>query len=276
MSTEIAAPVRKVFVVLDPTRMIQPALEKGEWIAERNRAELHLYCCCYDTHLAFDQEAKQATVDRTRAWLDRIAASSRAQGLTVTVDVAWSPEWRDAIAAAASASGADIVVKTANRHTPLARHLMKTADWTLLRSLHCPTLFVSPAAPASNRVVLAAVKVKPSEEVYLTLNEHVVGMGHRIADVLGGELHAVTAYKGEGMYFDRQKFADSCGLPRSRVHAAEGAPYKAIAEVAEQIGAGVLIIGCANGRPGERPTIIGDTAERLIDAVHSDIVVVPA
>jgi universal stress protein E len=270
-------PLRKVFVVLDPTRMIQPSLEKAEWVAERNRAKLHIYCCCYDTQLAFDQEAKQATVERTRRWLDRIAGPARERGLEVVTEVGWSPDWRDAIVAAANESGADLVVKTASRHTPLARHLMKTADWELLRNSACPTLLVSPTEAASNRVVLAAVKVRPGDPTYTALNEQVVSMGHRIARVLGADLHAVTAYRGEGIYFDRQKFADTCRLPRNRVHSAEGTAHKAIAEVAEQIGAGVLIIGCANGsKADERGSLIGDTAQRLIDAVRSDIVVVPA
>jgi nucleotide-binding universal stress UspA family protein len=257
--------------------MIQPSLEKGEWIAERNRAELHLYCCCYDSQLAFDQSSKQATVERTRQWLDRIAAPARESGLVVTTEVGWSPDWRDAIADAANESGADLVVKTASRHTPLARHLMKTADWTLLRRSSCPTLLVSPAELELNKVVLAAVKVRPGDDAYSALNERVVAMGHRIARVLGADLHAVTAYKGEGVYFDRQKFADLCRLPRNRVHSAEGAVHRAIAEVAESIGAGVLIVGCANAnKADERGSIIGDTAERVIDAVRADIIVVPS
>lgn len=268
-------PVRKVFVVLDPTRMIQPSLEKGEWIAQRNQAQLHVYCCCYDSQLAFDQLAKQATLERTRQWLDRIAAPARERGLEVVTEVGWSPEWRDAIVAAANESGADLVVKTASRHTPLARHLMKTADWALLRNASCPTLLVSPTEPASNRVVLAAVKVRPGDDGYSALNERVVAMGHRLARVLGGDLHAVTAYRGEGIYFDRQRFADVCRLPRNRVHSAEGAAHRAIAEVAEEIGAGVLVIGCKNGQADERSGIVGDTAARVIDAVRSDIVVVP-
>lgn len=274
---QIETPVGKIFVVLDPKRMIQPALEKAEWVAERNRAQLHLYCCCYDSQLAFDQNAKQGTIDRTRQWIDRIAAPAREKGLEVTTEVGWKPDWREAIVSAAGESGADLVVKTASRHTPLARHLMKTADWTLLQSSCGPTLLVSPGESFSNKVVLAAVKVKPGDETYTALNKQVVTMAHRIARVLGAELHAVTAYRGEGVYFDRQKFADICRLPRNRVHSAEGAPHKAIAEVAEKIGAGVLIIGCANAaRTAERNRVIGDTAQRVIDAVRSDIIVVPA
>lgn len=269
--------LRKVFVVLDPTRMFQPALEKAEWVAERNRAQLHVYCCCYDTQLAFDQAAKQATVERTQRWIERIVAAIRQRGVEVLTEVGWSPNWREAIVAAATRSDADLVVKTASRHTPLARHLMKTADWTLLRNIACPTLLVSPTEPASNRIVLAAVKVQPEDEVYTQLNEQVMATGHRLARVLGADLHAVTAYRGDGVYFDRQKLAHACGLPRNRVHAARGAPYRAIAEVAEEIGAGVLVIGCANGTTGEeRSSLIGGTAQRVIDAVRSDIVVVPA
>src|SRR5690606_24764663 len=176
-----------------------------------------------------------------------------------------------------SESGADFIVKTASRHTPLARHLTKTVDWTLLQSPCGPTLLVSPIESVADKVVLAAVKVKPGDELYTALNTQVVAMAHRVARVLGADLHAVTAYKGEGVYFDRQKFADVCRLPRNRVHPAEGPPHRAIAEVAKRIGAGVLIIGCANSiQNGERSRVLGDTAQRVIDAVRSDIIVVPA
>ncbi|MBN1237114.1 MAG: universal stress protein [Gammaproteobacteria bacterium] len=273
---EVEVLLRKVFVVLDPTRLFQPALEKAEWIAERNGAELHVYCCCYDTQLAFDEIGKRATVERTRHWIERLIAPARERGLDVVTEVGWNPDWRDAIVAAATESGADLVVKTASRHTPLARHLMKTADWTLLRSSACPTLLVSPTEPASNQVVLAAVKVRPEDETYTALNEQVITIGHRLARVLGADLHAVTAYRGQGVYFDRQKLANMCGLPRNRVHAAEGAPHRAIADVAEEIGAGVLVIGCANGPAREeRGSLIGGTAQRVIDAVRADILVVP-
>src|SRR5690606_31932719 len=129
----------------------------------------------------------------------------------------------------------DLVVKTASRHSPLARHLMKTADWTQLQNFCGPTLLVSPTESFASKVVLAAVKVIPGDEGYTALNAQVVTMAHRIARVLGADLHAVTAYKGEGANFDRQKFADTCRLPRNRIHAAEGAAHRAIAEVAERI-----------------------------------------
>jgi nucleoside phosphorylase len=123
------------------------------------------------------------------------------------------------------------------------------------------------------KTVLAAVKVRPEDAVYAELNQRVVDLSHRIAELLDAELHAVTVYRGEGIYFDRQKFADECRLPRNRVHATEGSSYEGIAQVAEQVGAGVVIVGSAP-RPA-RGSILGATAERVIDEVPGDVVVLP-
>ena len=274
MAIDVATSVRKIFVVIDPKRLLQAALEKGEWIAERNRASLHLYCCVYDTDAPFDSAAQDQLLTRTTAWLDRLAERPRAEGLRVTLQVESNPDWRKAVAAAAAQSDSELVVKTASPHGPLMRRLMETSDWTLLRDCARPMLLVNANSSTNTKTVLAAVKVTPDDAVHIALNEDVVNMSHRIAHTLGAELHAVTVYKGDGMYFDRQHFADQCRLPRNHVHATEGSSSQGIAEIAEKIGAGVLIIGCARD-PGGR-SVVGATAQRVIDEVRSDVVVLPA
>lgn len=275
MANEDTYAIRKVFVVIDPTRFVQPALEKAEWVAERNKASLHLYCCTYDSRLESD-EARQTAVDETQAWLVRVSASVKEKGIPVTMQVEWDPDWRTKIVNAALASEADLIVKTSAKHSQLARHLMKTSDWALLRNVTSPTLLVNPnQAMYNSKPVLAAVKLKPNDEVHIILNERVIEMARRIAAALSAELHAGTVYKGEEMYFDRQRFADSCQLPRNRVHAAEGAPHRGVAEIAEQIGAGVLVVGCAGAEAREHGGTVTDTAQRVIDEVNADVVVVP-
>jgi universal stress protein E len=252
--------------------MVQPALEKGEWVAERNQATLHLYCCVYDTHLAFQHEAQDAAIKLAEQWLERLAAKARSSGLQVTIEVEASPDWREAIAAAATSSGCDLLVKTTSLHGAVTRRLMKTADWMLIKRCPVPVLLVNPVQSANTKIVLAAVKLKPADEVHITLNEQVVEMSHRIAGVLDAELHAVTVYKGDDIYFDRQEFADGCRLPRNRVHAIEGAVHRGIVEIAAKIDAGVIIVGCAEG--GGKTT---DAARLVIDEVRvADIIVLPS
>ena len=268
--------VQKIFVILDPTRLVQPVVEKAEWVAARNGAAMHLYCCIWDADGARDEAAAKRTIDRTRAWIERIAESSRGHGIAVSTEVEWAPDWREAIVAASRAAAADLVVKTASKHSSVRRQLTKTSDWELLRNASCPTLLVDPGVNTNTGTVLAAVKLKPGSETHTVLNRQVVELAHRIAGVLEADLHAVTVYKGDDIFFDRQAFADSCQLPRNRVHAVEGSPVGGIAEVVKKINAGVLIIGCAAKQAPERGIIIGDTAQRVIDEERADMIVVPA
>ena len=276
MSDRAEAALERVLLVIDPTQLVQVALEKAEWIASRNDAELRLYCCIWDAGLEDDEAAARTVVNNTKAWLERIAILSREGGLSVTIEVEWHPDWRSQIAAAAARCDADLIIKTAVKHKQLTRQLLRTSDWTLLRDSSCPTLLVNPKQSGDSSIVLAAIKLTPNDQAHVILNERVIQMSQRIAVAVGADLHAVTVYKGDDMYFDRQKFADSCGLARNRVHAAEGAPHRGIAEVSEQIDAGVLVVGCAASQSPERGVIIGDTAQRVIDEVAADVVVVPA
>ena len=63
--------VRSVFVVLDPTRMVQPSLERAAWMAEQSGARLHLYCCVYDPLIASLGESQDAAVAAAAARLAR-------------------------------------------------------------------------------------------------------------------------------------------------------------------------------------------------------------
>lgn len=272
-ATTPAREVNKIFVVIDPKRLVQPAVEKAEWIAQRNGAELELYCTIEPQSVA-DSEAQARLVARTQNWIERLAERPRRDGLRLSIRVEANQNWRRAIAEAASASDADLVIKTSSPRGALRRRLMQTADWTLLRNCSKPILLASPTALDLPKTVLVAVKLNPGDAVYEELNRRVVDVAHRVSHLLEAELHAVTVYRGEDIFFDRQKFADACRLPRNRVHAVEGAPYEGIAEVAAKLGAGAVIVGSAP-QPA-RGSILGTTAERVIDETPGDILVLPA
>lgn len=258
----------RVFVVIDPMRMVQPALIKGEWIASRDGAQLVVYCCIYEESLDGDKAAQQRELEQTRHWLDRLVAPAEAYGLDVVVKVEWDNLWREAIIAAAKDSESDIIVKTSSRHSVLGRRFLKTADWSLLSECACPILLVSDAHLWESKKLLAAIKLKPEDPAHEGLNGLILQASHNIAEHAGFELHAVTAYKGDEIFSDRQKFADTCRLPRDRVHWAEGVPQKAITKLAAEVGADIIVVGNA-GRS------FNETAQRLIDEVSADVLVLP-
>jgi len=259
---------QNLFVVIDPTRMVQPALIKGEWIAARDDASLRLYCCVYDEQFASNEAEQQTELKLTREWLERLAAPARETGRNVEVDVEWNSDWRTAVLEAAKAAKAGLVIKTASQHSAVGRWLMKTSDWLLLNRCTCPMLLVSGHRLWDNKRVLVAVKLKPEDEAHEQLNADLLDVSHSLAERAELELFAATAYQGDDMFFDRQQFADLCRLPRSSVFAEEGAPERAIAKVADSIKADVIVIG----NPGEAKR---NTARLLIDQVTADLLVLP-
>jgi len=275
MAEELDPSLRRIFAVIDPERFVQPALERGEWIASQDGAVLHLYCCLGEEGITADEPVAQFAVERAMRWLERLTMAARKDNLKLEIEVEWAPNWRERIVEAAEACGADMVIKTVSRHSGLTRKLKATSDWTLLQKASCPVLLIDPSRPPQPKRVLAAVKLNPDSETYSVLNEQVLSLSHRIAGALDAELDAVTVYKGDQMYFDRQKFADRCGLPRNRVHAVEASPHKGIAATARELESDVVVIGRASHDAKDRATVIGDTAQRIIDAVDTDLVVIP-
>jgi universal stress protein E len=259
---------QSIFVVIDPTRMIQPALIKGEWIAAKDDASLRVYCCVYDEQFATNEAEQQTEIRLTREWLDRLTGPAREKGLNVEVDVEWNSDWRTAALEAAKAADAGLVIKTASQHSAVGRRLMKTSDWLLLNKCACPVLLVSGHRLWDNKRVLAAVKLKPEDELHEQLNADLIDVSHSLAERAELELFAATAYQGDDMFFDRQKFADLCRLPRSSVFAEEGAPERAVAKIADNVKVDVIVIG----NPGEAKR---NTARLLIDQVTADLLVLP-
>jgi len=275
MASDNSARLQRIFAVIDPERLIQPAFERAEWIAARNGAVLHLFCCLGEEGVGAEEPAAKFAIERARRWLERLTQEAGEYDIRTELEVEWNPDWRERIAEAARDCNADMIIKTVSRHSGLTRQLKTTADWTLLRHTHCPVLLIDPARPPQPKRVLAAVKLNPDSEQYSILNSQVMETARRVAAALEAELDAVTVYKGDQMYFDRQKFADSCGLPRNRVHTVEGAPHKGIAAATRDLDADILVIGVANRHVKGSGRIIGDTAQRIIDAVNTDIVVIP-
>lgn len=261
----------KILVVLDPTRMVQPALNKAEEVATLSGADLHLYCCLESSRRA---DPRDHSLDDATRWLERLAGSSRELGLKVSVTAESSSDWRQAIVEMAARDGCDLVVKSASQHLPMRRVLLKSSDWLLLGNCPCSMLFVKTERPWSKRKVLAAVKITPEGETHRILNNGVLKVGRQVADTLQSEMHAVTVYNGDDAWFDRQVFADKCELPRDRIHANEGRPQKAISQVADELDADILVIGtvsesdAAGGR-------VGHTAEKIIDEIGIDVLALP-
>lgn len=270
--------INKVFVVIDPTTDQQTALERAQRMVERNSAlGLHIYCAIFSSATSGDLEGlKRVEISRHHAWIEELVAPIREQGATVEVEVEWTSQWRDALAPAADRCGANLIVKAAGSHWAAGRRLLKTSDWTLLRNAHCPVYMAKGKVLDSGATILVALDLKKEDDLHSSLNERVIGIGQNLGkNVSEATLHAVNAYSSSERYVYPEDLARKLDIPNNQAHTVEGQPAKVIAEVAQEIGADLLVIGNAS-RQGAKAVMIGNTAEKLLDAVDANVLVVNA
>lgn len=268
--------LNKVFVVIDPTTDQQVALANASLLVGKNSSvALHVYEAVHSGEAHKDPAALQRVeLARHTAWVESLVAPIRKAGIKVDVQVDWTAHWRDAIAPAAKNVGADLILKAASVHSGAGRRLLKTSDWTLLREAHCPVYLIKRDAIEAGARVLVAMDIARQDDLHASLNEKVLDYGRLLESAIPeASLHAVNAYGGADSFVYQPDVAEKAGVDRVNAHAVAGAPDKVIPEVAEQIDASIVVIGTA-ARDGIKAAVIGNTAEKVLDALHTNILIV--
>ena len=124
--------------------------------------------------------------------------------------------------------------------------------------------------------MLVALDIAREDELHSKLNERVIQFGQAFAKAIpDSALHAVNAYADSDNFVYQPDLADKVGIERTDAHTIEGVPEKVIPDVAEEIDAGIVIIGTAS-RDGLKGAVIGNTVEKILDAIHTNILTVTA
>ena len=147
------------------------------------------------------------------------------------------------------------------------------SKWKLLKGATCPVLIVRDGAAEQRKVVLAAVNFQANRAHQQRLNSNIINRGRELAKSYNAEFHVVNAYVDSMLYPDRGRLVKETDLDPSNIHVLKGYTDEAIAKVAADINADVVIIGTL-GQTGQAKTRRGNTAERVISAVDVDVVVV--
>ncbi|MCC5794689.1 MAG: universal stress protein [Chromatiales bacterium] len=265
-----------LFCVIDPTTTNQRALARSIGIAEKSKAALHVYVCIAPpggANTRHREMALKAETERYELWLDRMATPARERGIKVNIEVEAKADWRSAIAPAAQRAGAELIVKGSFRRGALRRQLLKTGDWTLLRGAKCPVMFVKRDEVEQLRQVLLAINLNAKDARHQALNDAVFEYARGVARNTGAELHVVNAYSDSLQFVHPPDLAKKFGVERRQAHVIQGSPDKAIAEVVQKLGQPLVVIGSVMRR-GMGGVVVGNTAERILDQIESDVLCV--
>ena len=298
--------IRRILVAIkDPATRSSPALSKGAQLARALNAELVLFHAM-SAPLYLDGDITllgEGLADLERAGregcLARLEAMARksCDGLAkVTVSAEWDYPVYEAVIREATRIKADLIIaeRHAGWHTP--RSLLRLTDWELLRLSPIPVLLVKNASAYRRPTVLAAVDPDHSCAKPLRLDREILALGSRLATALRGNLHAVHAYVpipvaayAEGTSAEeiarmraqtaaaaRKKVRQATrhlSLGESRLHVIGRHPSDAIEESAGETGSSIVVMG-AISRRGFRRLLFGNTAERVLDHLPCDVLVV--
>lgn len=268
----------KIFAVIDPTTDNQIALFRAGKIAGRNEnISIHVYEALYANLDNSDPDAiRRVETSRHQAWLETLVAPLREMGIEVEVEIEWIEDWRSAIAPAAQRAGANLIIKAANARSGAQRRLLMTSDWTLLRNAPCPVYQIKKDDISENIKVLLAIDISREDELHRELNELVMDYGNRLLiGAEGASIYAVNAYPSSEKFIYNEDLAKKAGVDPSNAFAVEGPPEQVIPEVAEQVEADIVIVGTA-AREGLKAAVIGNTAEKILDAITTNILTVNA
>ena len=267
--------IRSILVVIEPSPDESLALARAKLIAGVTQAHLHLLVCDRKhDHAEHLRLLKQALLD---------------EGYSVTTEQAWNESLHETIVDVQQAEGCGLVVKQHFPDSALKKALLTPADWKLLR--HCPTpvLLVKTSGSWRDKVVLVAIDVGNPDPEHRHLHATLVDHGYDIASLAKAHLHVVSAHPSpmlsasdptlqlsetiQARYREQCKaFQAEFDIDDEHLHIEEGPADVLIPFMAHKLGAAVTVIGSV-ARSGLSGTLIGNTAEVVLDKLESDVLV---
>jgi len=267
--------VRSILVVIDPEHSESLALKRAKLIAGVTQAQLHLLVC--------DPKHDHSGM------LSVLKAALTEDGYSVTTEQAWNHSLHQTIVEVQQAEGCGLVVKQHFPDNALKKALLTPEDWKLLRQCPSPVLLVKTAGSWKDKVILAAVDVGNTDSEHRHLHDTIIDHGYDIATLAKAHLHVISAHPSpmlssadptfqlsdtiEARYREQCKsFQAEFDIDDEHLHIEEGPADVLIPHMVHKLQAAVVVIGTV-ARSGLSGTLIGNTAEVVLDAVESDVLV---
>lgn len=263
------------------------------FITSKTATELLLLTCGYekflhDSYYSFGDEMRVIREEHCKLLeqkLSGVVGKLQAQGYRVSGELLWGYPRFEQIVKRAVDFSADLVVQHTRGYAKLARTFLSNDSWELVRNCPKPLLLVKDKSWKDKPVLLAAVDPAHSHHKPLGLDHKILELAVSASGHLGGELHVVHAYAEVGRPFalpdkilqlHRDEFAallKDFRIPDSHCHLVDQSPAFALQKFESQLGVDVLVMG-ALSRSRLADSLIGNTAEKVLDYLECDVLIV--
>ncbi len=298
----------KILVVIEPDNHPREVVERASWLAALTDSDLHLILCDPDVgalRLGFfvSNEARdiaQRVREAQQEMIEEIALPARDRGIIVTTDVLEERPIADAVLQLALEMEPRYVVKGTEYHSVAERAIFVDTDWQLIRSCPFPLWLVKSRKFAKKPVIVAAVDPVHSHDKPAELDQFIVELAQAIGGSAKGEVHLFHSYESiagigreatrtfkpielpadelsKKIEAEHRKQLDALAaanhIDAKHLHLLPGSTRDLLPSFARTRNADVVVMG-ALARWGLRRMIIGSTAERVLDHLPCDILIV--
>ena len=234
---------------------------------------------------------RQMVINEKQQWLDEVIAKNNAP-INICSKVVWHNRPFEAIINQVITHDFDLVIKGTHQHDKFKSVVFTPTDWHILRKCPCPVLLVKEHEWPQQGNIVAALNVGSDEPEHISLNKTITQQAQTIAQLMDANVHLVNSFPGtpvniaiEIPEFDVSEYnaamkahhisamkhhATKFSIPLNNTHVEEGLPESVIEEVASKLDAELVILGTI-GRTGISATLIGNTAEHVIDKLNCDV-----
>ncbi len=295
---------RILVAIADPAAGATKAIRRASALARDAGASIELFnaipsaVSIGNMHSAAEQFTRFEVAQNHRL-LERMANRLRREELIVRTNVQTGYPVHTAILRQVRITKADLLVIEARKHNVFARLLLTQTDFELIRRCPVPLLIVKGRAAWRSPRILAAIDPFHSHDKPSALDGEIIAAAGAVAGLARGSVHAAHIYLPLGSYIAnlpmapaalagipaqekahrqsvRRRFYEDLGrygITRNRGHLVAGDPAVELPRLARSLRAGLIVMG-ALSRSGLKRIFIGNTAERLLDSLKCDVLVV--
>lgn len=298
----------KILVIVEPDFEPGVVVNRAIWIAKLMDCEIHLLQCDPIVNpfpknmFALDKsgELERAMIEIQEEFVDQLASSAREEGLDVTTHIINERPIADAILAYAEQIEPKFLMKGTQYHSGAERSMLVDTDWQLARTCPFPIWFVKNSERELAPVVVAAVDPTHSHDKPAVLDDTIIQTSKSVAELIGADVHLFHSYerltelgtqairriKPVKLEIDKidkriQKehrealdaLAERNDVAAEFVHQLPGRTRELLPSFVRSRNAQLVVMG-ALSRWGIKRMVIGSTAERVMDHLPCDILIV--
>ena len=300
---------RHIVVAVGAYLTVRPRiLAKITHVARALDAEVELFHCAFDSQPGKAIDAGSVTSDQqirklielARYQLEAVAEHLRQAGIRTKVAVCWDYPSYEGIVREVLRRKPDLLIAQSTRHAKLARWVLTHTDYQLIESCPCPLLLMKSERPYTDPCIVAAIDPMHANAKPAALDRAILDNARLLSQALGGALHVMHACAPWPKVMERSpelrrlpqpvwaevraayeekaqsrvnELAHEAGIASDRIHLTWGEAADQLPSFCDKQSADIVAMGAVS-RSGLRRAFIGHTAERVLDALTCDVLIV--